>query len=184
MRIPLKITLRHIPPSPALEERIQKKAAKLDAFHPNVTGCEVSVEEQRLHHHQGRWFTVRVSVSVPGRHDIIVNRDHDEDAFVALRDAFDAVFRRLKDVARVQRGDVKTHVVPRHGRVADIFADEGYGFVEDDDGTRYYFSQDNVVDPSFDRLVAGTRVQFIAEPAAEGMQAKRVSARAGALASH
>lgn len=117
MRIPLKITMRNFARSEALEERIRQKAAKLDEFHPNVTGCEVTVEEQRRHHQQGQWFNVRIVVRVPA-HDIVVNRDHDEDPYIALRDAFDAVLRRLEDVARRQRGDVKTHAPTPRDTVA------------------------------------------------------------------
>jgi ribosomal subunit interface protein len=174
MHVPLQITMRHMPQSEALEAKIRQKVGKLDEFHPNVTGCHVTIEEQRRHHHQGQWFNVRVAVRVPS-HEIVVNRDHDEDPYVALRDAFNAVARRLEDVARLQRGDIKTHEIPLHGTVARIFADEGYGFVTTRDGTEYYFSRDNVVDPSFDALKEGVAVQFIAEPAAEGMQAKRIS---------
>lgn len=174
MHVPLQITMRHMPQSDALEAKIRQKAAKLDDFHPNVTGCHVTVEEQRRHHHQGHWFNVRVAVRVPS-HEIVVNRDHDEDPYVALRDAFNAVTRRLEDVARIHRGDVKSHDVPLYGRVARIFTDEGYGFIATPNGTEYYFSRDNVADPSFDRLEEGASVQFIAEPAAEGMQAKRVT---------
>jgi ribosome-associated translation inhibitor RaiA len=175
MQIPLKITMRGIPQSEALETRIRKRVEKLDEFHPNVTGCAVAVEEQRRHHQQGRWFNVRVAVRVPD-HEIVVNRDHDEDPYVALRDAFDAATRRLEDFARVQRHDVKTHAPVLRGVVARIAADEDYGFIATADGNEYYFSRDNVVDPPFDRLKEGTHVQFIAEPAADGMQAKRVSA--------
>ena len=51
----------------------------------------------------------------------------------------------------------------------------GYGFIATPDGRELYFSRENVVEPSFDDLEIGTAVQFIEEPAAEGMQAKRVS---------
>ena len=37
----------------------------------------------------------------------VANRAHHEDAYVALRDAFDAAKRQLEEIARVQRGDVK-----------------------------------------------------------------------------
>ena len=42
-------------------------------------------------------------------YELIVNRDHDEDVYVALRDAFASLTRRLEDVARRQRGQVKAH---------------------------------------------------------------------------
>lgn len=181
MHVPLQITMRHIPQSEALETRIREDAAQLDEFHPNIIGCHVVVEEQRRHKHQGRWFNVRLAVHVPG-HEIVVNRDHDEDVYVALRDAFDAVTRRLEDVVRLQRGAVKTHEATLHGKVVRMFADEGYGFIQTPDGSEYYFDRENVVNPSFDLLRAGAEVRFIAEAAAEGMQAKRVSAgKHGAL---
>ena len=108
MQVPLKITMRHMAPSEALETRIRSKVTKLETFYPNITGCTVAIEEQRRHQQQGRWFNVRVVVRVP-EHEVVVNRDHDEDPYVALRDAFDAVNRRLEDFARVQRGEVKAH---------------------------------------------------------------------------
>ncbi len=175
MQIPLKITMRQMARSDALEARLREKAAKLEEFHPNITGCQVTIEEQRRHHHQGRWFNVRVAVHVPG-HEIVVNRDHHEDPYVAARDAFDAATRRLEDIARLSRRDVKTHAAELRGTVTRLLRDEGYGFIAAGDGTEYYFGRDNVVEPSFDVLSTGMEVHFIAEPAAEGMQAKRVTA--------
>lgn len=182
MQVPLKITMRHMPQSEALETAIRRKAGKLEVFHPNVTGCHVVVEEQRRHHQQGRWFNVRLEVRLPG-HEIVVNREHDEDPSVALRDAFDAAARQVEDVARMHRGDVKQHAAPLRGEIARLYADEGYGFIAGREGGEFYFSRDNVVDPSFEQLRKGMRVQFVAEPAAEGMQAKRVSVRSYRAAS-
>jgi ribosome-associated translation inhibitor RaiA len=99
MQMPLKITFCQMPHSEALEARIRSKAAKLEAHNPNTTGCTVTIEEQRLHQQQGRWFNVRVVVRVPDR-EVVVNRDHDEDPNVALREAFDAVTRRLEHPRR------------------------------------------------------------------------------------
>jgi ribosomal subunit interface protein len=108
MQIPTQITLRHMPPSDALEARIREKADKLSEFHGGVMRCHVVVEELALHHQQGRRFNVRVDVHVPG-HEITVNRDHDEDPYVAVRDAFDHVALQLRELARRQRGEVKAH---------------------------------------------------------------------------
>jgi ribosome-associated translation inhibitor RaiA len=108
MQVPLQITVRDFPQSEALEARIREKAAKLEDVHPNITSCRVTVEEMRKHHQQGRHFQVSVDVRVPGR-EIVVNHAHNEDAHVAVRDAFDVARRQLEDVARVQRGEVKGH---------------------------------------------------------------------------
>ena len=108
MHLPLQITVRHMAHSAALEARIRESAAKLEEFYRGVVSCHVVVEEQGRHQQQGRWFNVRLAVRVPG-HELIVNRDHDEDVYVALRDAFASLTRRLEDVARRQHGEIKTH---------------------------------------------------------------------------
>jgi ribosomal subunit interface protein len=174
MQTPLQITVRDVPHSEALEARIREKAANLEEFHPRIISCRVTVEELRKHHHQGRHFQVSLDVRVPGR-EVVVNHAHDEDVYVALRDAFDAAKRQLEEVVRLKRGDVKAHETPQHGTVARLLAEEGYGFIATPDGRELYFSRENVVHPSFDELVDGLEVQFIEEMAAEGPQAKRVS---------
>ena len=174
MQIPIQITFHDVSRSDALEAHIRQKAEKLEEFHSRIISCRVTVEEQHKHHHQGRQFRVRIDLRVPGK-EIVANRDHHEDVYVALRDAFDAVKRQLEEVAREMRGDVKAHVVSQHGKVARLFTDEGYGFIETADGRELYFSRENVVHPTFDQLTPGSEVQFIEEMAAEGPQAKRVS---------
>jgi len=107
MQTPLKIAFREMPRSDVLEARIRDKAAKLEEFYPRINSCRVVVEERERHRRQGKQFSVKLDIRVPG-HEVIVDRDHDEDVYVALRDAFDAAKRKLEDVARLQRGDVKT----------------------------------------------------------------------------
>jgi cold shock CspA family protein len=52
---------------------------------------------------------------------------------------------------------------------------EGYGFIRTPDGQEYWFGRHNLASGRFEQLQEGTAVQFIAELAAEGPQAKRVS---------
>jgi cold shock CspA family protein len=160
--------------SEALEADIRERVAKLERFHPRMVSCRVAVEETRKHHQQGRHFTVRIDARVPGK-EIAITRDHDEDIQVALRDAFDTARRQLEEVLRETRGDVKKHEVPQRGKVLRL-TDEGYGFIGTADGRELYFSRENVVHPTFEQLAPGAEVQFIEEMAAEGPQAKRVSA--------
>lgn len=174
MERPLRITIRDLPPSPAIEDYIRRRAGKLELFHPRVTGCHVVVEIPHKHKHQGRLFSVRIGLKVPDG-EIVVNRDRHEDVYVALREAFDAVKRKLEDFARKQRGAVKAHEVPAHGRVARLFPEEGYGFIETPDGREFYFDRGNLVTLGFEQLAVGAEVQFLEEAAAEGLQAKRVS---------
>lgn len=116
MQIPLQISFRNMEPSPAIEERIRKKAAKLERFHNRIIGCSVVVEAPHRHQHKGKLYTVRLDISVPGK-DVAVDRakpidQAHEDIYVAIRDAFDAAARRLEDHARKMRGEVKNHNRP------------------------------------------------------------------------
>ena len=175
MQIPLQISLHGIERSNALYTAIQDKAAKLERYYDRIISCRVVLEVDARHKHHGKQFTVRIDLKVPGG-EIAVNREHSEDLQIALRDAFDAARRQLEDYARGQRGDVKHHAPEFTGRVARLDATQGIGFIVTDDGREYYFSRDNVVTPSFDKLAVGSTVHFIEEAAGEGMQAKRVSA--------
>jgi hypothetical protein len=56
----------------------------------------------------GRLFSVRIDVTLPG-HELAINRVQDEDAYVALRDAFDAARRKVDESMRIRRGEVKQH---------------------------------------------------------------------------
>lgn len=173
MQRPLQIVLRDIAPSDALETHIREKAEKLELFYPHIIGCTATVQLAGKHKHQGKFFNVRLDVTVPGG-ELVINRDMHEDVYVAMRDAFDAMKRRLEDYAQRQRGDTKTHEGPVYGHVARIFLD-GFGFIETPDGREFYFSRDNVVHHSFDKLEVGSEVHFLEEAAGEGLQAKRVS---------
>ncbi len=108
MQIPLQITIRDVEQSEALEKHIREKAKKLDEFFNHIMSCRVVVEVPHKHHQQGKQFNVRIDIGVAGG-EIVVNRDHAEDVYVALRDAFDAAKRQVEEYARKLRGDVKTH---------------------------------------------------------------------------
>jgi len=108
MEIPLQITIRDVKHSEAVELHIREKAKKLDEFFNHVISCRVVVEVPHKHHHQGKQFNVRIDVGVAGG-EIVVNRDHAEDLYVALRDAFDAAVRQVEDYAHKVRGEVKRH---------------------------------------------------------------------------
>ena len=111
MQTPLRITFRHLEPSPAVEARVREHVERLERFHGRITGCHVVVEAPPGHRHKGAPFDVKIDLTVPGR-DICVRSERTEheahmDVYVALRDAFDAARRLLQGHAREHRGDVQ-----------------------------------------------------------------------------
>jgi len=102
MKLPLQIRFLGLEPSEAVEAAVRDKAAKLERFGPDLTSCRVTIELAHKHQQQGRRFSARIDVTLPG-HELTVDRVHDEDVYVALRDAFDDIRRRVEDVLRRQR---------------------------------------------------------------------------------
>ena len=67
-------------------------------------------------------YHVRVDLALPG-HQIVAGREPalhraHEDVYVAIRDAFDAVRRRLEDHMRIHDHRAKVHEGPPRGRIA------------------------------------------------------------------
>jgi ribosomal subunit interface protein len=113
MQAPLEIVFHQVDRSPAVEDAVRERVAKLERIAPDITSCRVTIEAPHKHHHQGNLYAVRVDLRYPGS-ELVVNRspsaDHaHEDVYVALRDAFKAARRQLQDYQRVRRGDVKAH---------------------------------------------------------------------------
>lgn len=109
MQIPLEITLRDIPNSPAVEQRLREKAAKLERFESRIMSCRITVESPQHRKHQGKLYSVHIDIKTADGGELVANRNENEDVYVAIRDAFDAVARQLEDHNRIRRGDVKTH---------------------------------------------------------------------------
>lgn len=172
--LPVQITVRDMPASPALEDHLRKKALKLNQYYEHINNCKIVIHIPQKHKHQGKLFSVCIDLSVPGK-ELVVNRKLDEDVYVAIRDAFLAVQRQLETYSRKKRGDVKTHELVMNGVVKKKFVDDGYGFILGSDGSEYYFSPTNVSSPDFSQLQLGDSVQFIGVPQSEGMQAHRVT---------
>jgi ribosomal subunit interface protein len=173
MQLPLQITAREVSLSEAAQDDIRAKAANLDTYYNGIIGCRVVVEGPVRHHRNGP-FTVRIDLSVPGA-ELVVDRQTDEDLYVAIRDAFDAARRRLEDYARRQRGDVKSREEPPRARVSRLFPEADYGFLETPDGREIYFHRHSVLHPGFDRLAIGTEVRFAEEAGEKGPQASTVA---------
>lgn len=135
MKLPVQITFRNIPSSETVEEWIRAKAGKLETFYERPIGCRVSIELPHRHHRHGSPYHIRIEIVLPGG-EIVVNhipnvtarlrqtgqliltkrlesdREH-RNLRLAINDGFDAAARQLRDYARRQRGDVKTHAFRR-----------------------------------------------------------------------
>lgn len=194
--IPTQVTFRGLPHSDDLDSDVRERVAWLEQFYSGIVRCRVVIELPHRHRHDGRHVHVRIELTVPGAPPIVAShepslhgrlKDLEEEehhkateiegvhryAAVAIREAFDAARRRLEDVAREQRGAVKTHEVPAHGEVVELERADGYGFIQAGEN-RIYFHRASVLDDAFDELTIGTRVAFAEEQGEKGPQASTV----------
>ena len=178
MVIPLQITFKDLPPDPKVEEKIRDAANKLDRFSNEIMSCRAVVSAIQMRQRKGQHYRVRLDVSVPGK-ELVVNREPGDatthtDILVAVRDAFTAMERMLRDYTQQRRGEVKHDTAAPHARIARIFPDEGYGFIETFDGREVYFHRNSVLNSAFPKLKTGMEVRFVEEQGEKGAQATTV----------
>ena len=111
MAVPVQVSFQQMAPSPALRARIRELAARLERFSPNILRCRIRVERPAQHKQQGALHQIRIDISVPDE-QIVVRHNHPfdhahEDAYVAVRDAFNAARRQLENYERRRRGEIK-----------------------------------------------------------------------------
>jgi cold shock CspA family protein len=178
MKLPVQISFRNMERSPAVEELVRKKAAKLDQFFDRIMSCRVIVEVPHRRHEEGNQYLVRIDLTVPGG-EIAVNRESPEhteyrDIAVALRDAFDSARRKLEEYARVRRNEVKENARTPRAKVSKLFPEDGYGFLETAEGRQLYFHSHSVPQNAFARLAIGDEVTFVEKEGEKGPQASTV----------
>jgi len=196
MRRPIRVTFHGMPPSEWIEAEILKRAAKLDAYCPDIMSGHVVVDVPHHHHEEGNRFSLRIDLMVPGE-EIAVTRasnvhasrqDLDEHEWVkqfdiegmrkdlrlVIRETFDVARRRLQDHTRKRRLAVKTHQGLPQGRVTKWSPEEQSGTIEANDGHEVYFHRNSVLGAGLKRLRVGADVVFVEERGEKGPQASTV----------
>ncbi|MFO7568123.1 MAG: HPF/RaiA family ribosome-associated protein [Enhygromyxa sp.] len=166
MQRPTRISFKGMDPSPAVEAEVESKIKMLERFFGRAIGYDVVIEAPPHHSRKGHPFGVRLDISVPGGPPVVVSRTHHDrvdhdDAYLAIRDAFNAAKRQLQDRARKQRGEVKLHEGPPIGRVWHLVPTERYGFILAPDGSEIYFHENALVGVDYDEIEVGDEVSYV-----------------------
>ena len=178
MQTAAQVSFDDIPLDEAVREAALRHIGGLESVYDRITGCHVVIAQPHRHKRDGRLYSVRINLVVPGG-EIVVNRNHPldhahEDVYVAMRDSFDAARRQLEDHVRHLRGAVKPHALPAVGRVTQVFPLQGYGFLATPDGREIYFHQHAISEHDFRMLEIGSEVHFSEEEGDQGPQAAHV----------
>jgi len=178
MQIPLEVNYRGVERTPSMDEFIRHRVEKLHRFAHDIVRCRVAVEKRNEHQSTGNPYRVRIEVTVPPEHDLVVvkrpgNHEIHDEMHAVVRSAFEAMERRVKDTVERRRGETKVHPEPT-ALVAKLYPGEGYGFLATPDGREIYFHRNSVLEDGFERLAPGTGVRFAEEMGEEGPQATSV----------
>ena len=178
MQSPLQISFRNMDSSDAVEANVREKVEKLDQQFDEILTFRIIIQALHKHHHKGNLYHLRIYITVPDG-ELVVSRRPDmhqahEDIYVAVRDAFNAARRQLRDYFRQRKGHVKMHEVPPYGKISRLFPEEGYGWITTPRGREIYFHENSVLNYNFNDLKIGTEVQFHEEKGHHGPQASTV----------
>lgn len=108
MQLPIEISYRGVEKSHQLEQFIRSKAERLDHFCDHISRCDVVIEQPNHSQHNGNPFRVRIDLTVPPGHELVVDEKQSEHEMheplsKVINDAFKTMERQLKSLVEKQR---------------------------------------------------------------------------------
>jgi len=108
MQLPGEISYRGVEKTEQLDDHIRAKAARLDRFCDHISRCDVVVEHPNHAQHSGNPFRVRIDVTVPPGHELVVEEKQSEHEMheplsKVINDAFKTMERQLRSLVEKQR---------------------------------------------------------------------------------
>lgn len=123
MAITHEVSFRNLERSDFIEDNIKQRCKRPESLSDDITFCHVVVSAPHHHQHKGNHYEVHVELRVPGTELAVTKNtgvsDAHEDLYVALRDAFDAMERRLDRWKDKRSMKVKQHSRPAQPEVPD-----------------------------------------------------------------
>ncbi len=166
MKVPIEVSFHDVAKDEEVVDLIHQKAQNLERVCDHISSCRVTIESASRRQRTGNAYHVRIDLTVPPGHELAVSRDPEPrerqgDLRLAIRRAFDAARRQVKELAQKQRGDIKQNPEQQlDGIIVRLFKDRDFGFLRDQSGRQLYFHRNSVLGNNFDRLEVGTGVHY------------------------
>lgn len=110
-----RITFRDFDSSDAVSFVVQDHINSLERYRLNIQSCDVVLSLPHKHAHKKAAYHVEIRLHIPGETIVVMREpekdDTHSDIYVAIRDAFDALERKLETFLDKKRGFVKKHEV-------------------------------------------------------------------------
>jgi ribosomal subunit interface protein len=156
---------------PELRERITQRLEELNVQHEDVIHARVALDKD-THHQQGA-DEVRVILALPGK--TLTAKKTAPNLYDAVNAALETIERELKEFRDQRRGVVKEPGPRIKGRIARVFRERGYGFLETETNQEVYFHANSVHGILFEELEVGMAMDLEIEAGDKGPQASRVT---------
>lgn len=168
----LRFEGQHIEVSEAWKDLVRSRLSSLENGRRKILHGRVTFRKS-THHNTGS-DEVTIVLTVP-RATLAASKEREimSDALNAALDAIEREWQRHWTKKRQAREKVPADR-SLHGVVARLFKEENYGFIQTDGGREVYFHKNSVCGIPFERLDAGTKVQFKLAKGQKGPQASRV----------
>lgn len=173
----LKVEGRNLDLRKSWQDKIEEERERLVHHHPGlVHNLRITIEDTS-HHKQG-FYEVGVVAGVPN--DTVVVRRKGDTVWTILREAFDTLGLKLKELQRKKKknsnGKILTpfEVADTSGVIKVLSPYESYGFIASGDGKDVYFHENALKDVTMDKLSEGDKVVFGVAEGDKGPQANWV----------
>jgi hypothetical protein len=179
--VPVAITCRGVRKTHNIESWVDRLVhSKLEPVCDHIKRCDVAIEEPNEHPRRGSGFRVRLKVTVPPSHEVVVSREpHEGDIhdglYTVMQRAFAAARRKLKRLNERQKQMVKSHPRQQPEAVIRSLHTTG-GLLVTRNGREIEFHHNAVVGIPHSQLRPGMTVNFEAarDGAAAGPRAATV----------
>ena len=173
----LHIEGQHVEVSDDLRTMIADRLEKLNAHHSDVIHARVSLVKSN--HHQHGSDEARIILSMT-RRKVLQAAKVGKTIEEAIHSSFDALQHELSHYRGKRRELDKqrlkiARVGPRlSGKVVQLVADQGYGFIDIGEEEDVHFIRQAVVGGTFESLTAGMSVEVDVMEGSDGYEATRV----------
>lgn len=183
MDVPPEIAFRGLDPTDDLKDLILEGIDDLEDVYPRLVSCRTMVADTTPDRNSSHNYRARLEIGIPGKTVVVAETPppggEPRAVDQTIKDAFKVGRKLLQKEKDRQRGAVKTHDLPPHGRIVRLLTDSTgvrYGFLESREGRQIYFQESALVDLSYDDLDVGTEVRYAAAEGRDGPQASTVAA--------
>lgn len=186
MQVPLEISFHNIESSRWAEDEIRTRAADLERIFDRLISCRVHIDKRARNSNDTIPPVVHIELGIPGRKDLVVSHEPDHllrkyqrpDLQRAINEAFRIAERQLLDVKEQMSGRTKEGYHDSEnralGEVAELTADEDWGFILTGTGGLLYFHRNAMLSGRFDDLTRGDAVYYREEVGDTGPRAAKV----------